>query len=149
MNKNRKMSNSESDNEFEELSNDLPYSLRPEWSDVVPIEQDDGPNAVVQIAYSDIFREVFGYVRACMQSNEMSERTLELTKTACKLNPANYTVWCYRRQILYHLGSDLNEELTFIGQMIQENPKNYQVKFSSDNFHQFIFIVFRFGNIVV
>lgn len=121
------MSSSDSDTESESYSNQLPYSHRPEWSDVVPIEQDDGPNPVVKIAYSDRFRETYDYVRACMQSNEMSERTLELTKTACQLNPANYTVWCYRRQILDHLKSDLNEELTFIGQMIQENPKNYQV----------------------
>jgi len=123
------MSNSSSDEESEGLPNQLEYSARPEWSDVVPIEQDDGPNAVVKIAYSDRFRETFDYIRACMQSNEMSERALELTKTACQLNPANYTVWCYRRKLLYHLESDLNEELTFIGQTIKENPKNYQVNF--------------------
>ena len=74
------MSNTDSDNESDDLSNQLPYSDRPEWTDVVPIEQDDGPNAVVKIAYSDRFRETFDYVRACMQSNEMSERALELTK---------------------------------------------------------------------
>jgi protein farnesyltransferase/geranylgeranyltransferase type-1 subunit alpha len=125
------MSNTDSDNESEELSthDELPYSHRPEWSNVVPIEQDDGPNAVVKIAYSDRFRETFDYIRACMQTNEMSERALELTTSACKLNPANYTVWCYRRQLLDHLKSDLNEELAFVGQMIKDNPKNYQVKF--------------------
>ena len=123
------MSNSDSDPEDERPFNHLGYSCRPDWSDVVPIEQDDGPNPVVQIAYSDQFRETFNYVRGCMQSNEMSERTLKLTKTACELNPANYTVWCYRRQILYRLESDLNKELTFIGEMIKENPKNYQVNF--------------------
>lgn len=30
-----------------------PYSQRPEWSDVQPLEQDDGENPVVMIAYSD------------------------------------------------------------------------------------------------
>jgi protein farnesyltransferase/geranylgeranyltransferase type-1 subunit alpha len=122
------MSDSGSENELDELSNQLEYSDRPEWFDVVPIEQDDGPNAVVRIAYSDRFRQTFDYVRACMQSNEMSERALELTKDACQLNPANYTVWCYRRKLLYNLESDLNEELTFIEKMIKENPKNYQVR---------------------
>jgi protein farnesyltransferase/geranylgeranyltransferase type-1 subunit alpha len=136
------MSNSDSDNESDDLSNHLAYSVRPEWSDVVPIEQDDGPNAVVKIAYSDLFRETFDYVRACMQSNEMTERTLELTKSACKLNPANYTVWCYRRQILYHLGSDLNEELAFVGQMIQDNPKNYQVNLLIQRFLLILFYLF-------
>lgn len=124
------MSNSSSDDESEGPSAQTPYSHRPEWSDVVPIEQDDGPNPIVRIAYSDLFRDTFNYIRACMQSNEMSERALELTKTACQLNPANYTVWCYRRKLLYHLESNLNEELTFVGQMIRDNQKNYQVKFS-------------------
>ena len=122
------MSNTDSDNNY------CPYSQRPEWADVKPIEQDDGSNAVVRIAYSDRFRETFDYVRACMQTNEVSERALELTKDACQLNPANYTVWCYRRKLLNELKSDLNEELAFIGRMIKENTKNYQVFFSSSIF---------------
>lgn len=121
------MSNTDSDNESESSAYPVSYSHRPEWSDVQPIEQDDGPHAVVKIAYSDRFRETFSYIRACMQANEMSERALELTTDACGLNPANYTVWCYRRQLLDHLKSDLNEELTFISGCIRDNPKNYQV----------------------
>lgn len=38
----------------DELPSDwIPYSERPEWSDVVPLEQDDGENPVVVIAYSE------------------------------------------------------------------------------------------------
>ena len=31
----------------------VPYNEREEWRDVVPVEQDDGPNPIVAIAYSD------------------------------------------------------------------------------------------------
>lgn len=34
-------------------TNWVPYAKRPEWGDVTPLEQDDGQNPVVAIAYSD------------------------------------------------------------------------------------------------
>ncbi|CAF1400712.1 unnamed protein product [Didymodactylos carnosus] len=120
------MSDSETDPEDSNV-NYIPYSQRPEWSDIEPLKQNDGPYSVVRIAYTEKFSETFDYIRACMQKDEMSQRALELTKDACQLNPANYTVWCYRRKLLFHLNSDLNEELIFIGQLIREHQKNYQV----------------------
>lgn len=42
------------DSSDDELPSDwIPYSERPEWADVVPLEQDDGENPVVVIAYSE------------------------------------------------------------------------------------------------
>lgn len=40
-----------SDEDF--LDDWIPYSQRSDWKDVVPLEQDDGENAVVVIAYSE------------------------------------------------------------------------------------------------
>lgn len=42
------------DSSDDEVSNEwVPYSERDEWRDVQPLEQDDGINAVVVIAYSE------------------------------------------------------------------------------------------------
>lgn len=42
------------DSSDEEFANEwIPYAERSEWKDVTPLEQDDGDNPVVMIAYSD------------------------------------------------------------------------------------------------
>lgn len=43
------------------------------------------------------------------------------------MNPANYTVWQFRREILKALGKDLKEELKYIDKIVKYNSKNYQV----------------------
>ncbi|XP_053959452.1 protein farnesyltransferase/geranylgeranyltransferase type-1 subunit alpha [Anastrepha ludens] len=118
------MSESDSDDWSEEW---VPYSQRNEWSDVTPIPQDDGEHPVVAIAYSPKFREVFDYFRAVLAHKEKSRRALELTADALRLNPANYTVWQYRRNILRALDCDLYEELNYLDEVIRDNAKNYQV----------------------
>ncbi len=89
--------------------------------------QDDETNEIVRIAYTDTFKDVFDYFRAILQLNEKSQRAFELSKDAALLNPANYTVWYYRRLLIKELNIDLAGELDFITNVIRCNPKNYQV----------------------
>ncbi|KAI5582922.1 hypothetical protein BDE02_07G118900 [Populus trichocarpa] len=105
----------------------LRLSQDPEWADVTPIPQDDGPNPVVPIDYKPDFIETMGYFRAVYKANEFSPRALQLTHQAILLNPGNYTVWHFRRLILDALGIDLNEELNFMSGISESNPKNYQI----------------------
>jgi len=117
---------SDSSSEENEVQHVL-YKNRPDWSDVTPLKQDDGDHPVAAIDYTEEFEDCFDYFRAIVQKKEYSDRALELTKTAAGFNPANYTVWQYRREILKALKKDLNQELDFIEKVILKQTKNYQV----------------------
>ncbi|CAG9832724.1 unnamed protein product [Diabrotica balteata] len=103
------------------------YRDRPDWKDVTPVKQNDAGEPVVAIDYTESFVDCYDYFRAIVQNKEISERALELTTTAASLNPANYTVWQYRRDILKGLNKDLHEELDYIEKVIFRQSKNYQV----------------------
>ncbi|KVH90927.1 Protein prenyltransferase, alpha subunit [Cynara cardunculus var. scolymus] len=105
----------------------IPLSQRPEWSDVTPVPQDDGPNPVVPISYSKEFAETMGYVRAVYLADERSHRALQLTAEAIHFNAGNYTVWQFRRLILEALNADLHDELEFVEHLASKNSKNYQL----------------------
>lgn len=105
----------------------VPLSERPEWSDVTPLHQDDGPNPVVPISYTRQFSQTMDYFRAIYLADERSLRALHLTAEAIDLNPGNYTIWQFRRLILEALDADLHEELYFVERVASNNPKNYQI----------------------
>jgi protein farnesyltransferase/geranylgeranyltransferase type-1 subunit alpha len=83
--------------------------------------------------------------RAVLKNLEYSHRVLELTKELLQINPGSYTVWYvstfinpslfflsfyhrhYRRATLKALQINLQEELDFLDQFADENPKNYQI----------------------
>jgi protein farnesyltransferase/geranylgeranyltransferase type-1 subunit alpha len=105
----------------------VPYRDRDEWRDVVPIPQDDGPNPVVAIQYTDQFRDTMDYFRAVLANNEMSARALSLTEDVIHQNAGNYTVWAFRRAVIDSIGRDWNEELLWVTGLAESNPKNYQI----------------------
>merc|ERR1712226_389396 len=56
-----------------------------------------------------------------------SPRAMELTESCIRQNPANYTVWEYRRRLVKELGLSVDEELEFTKKKMGSNPKNYQM----------------------
>ena len=89
--------------------------------------EDGETSEIVRIAYTETFKEVYGYFRAILKLNEKSERAFELTRDVALLNPANYTVWHFRRLLIKELAKSLPDELAFITSVINSHPKNYQV----------------------
>eukprot|EP01122_Echinamoeba_exundans_P001397 TRINITY_DN11464_c0_g1_i1.p1 TRINITY_DN11464_c0_g1~~TRINITY_DN11464_c0_g1_i1.p1 ORF type:complete len:324 (-),score=59.44 TRINITY_DN11464_c0_g1_i1:157-1098(-) len=107
----------------------IPYDKRPEWADLKGIPQDDGPKPVVPIAYSDEFRSTMDYFRAVLHKDERSKRAFDLTTEVIGMNPANYTVWHFRRLCIEAIKDqiDLRQELEFVTEVALDNPKNYQI----------------------
>eukprot|EP00239_Pterosperma_sp_CCMP1384_P009374 CAMPEP_0197862592 /NCGR_PEP_ID=MMETSP1438-20131217/39466_1 /TAXON_ID=1461541 /ORGANISM="Pterosperma sp., Strain CCMP1384" /LENGTH=307 /DNA_ID=CAMNT_0043480197 /DNA_START=57 /DNA_END=980 /DNA_ORIENTATION=- len=105
----------------------IPYSERPDWSDVVPVAQNDGVNAVVSIDYKADYEEVMNYFRGIVALKEHSQRALDITKEVISRTGAHFTAWNYRWETLNAIGSDLWEELEYLFVMGQKYPKNYQI----------------------
>lgn len=99
------------------------------FADVTPIPQEE-PAAVARIDYPPNFALVYGYWRALLAGQEHTRRGWELSTLCLEANPANYTVWHYRRDCLRGLGiweKELENELAFAAQLGGDNPKNYQI----------------------
>ncbi|KAI9693705.1 MAG: CAAX geranylgeranyltransferase alpha subunit [Bathelium mastoideum] len=104
------------------------YSESPDWADVEPIPQNEGgPNPLAAIHYSEEYSEAMGYLRAVMARNEMSRRALALTEDIIDMNPAHYTVWLYRAEILFAIEADLRQELEWLNETALRHLKNYQI----------------------
>ncbi len=130
------------------------------FADLTPIPQNDGPDRVCTIDYPSAFTLAYNYMRAVWAAKERSgmyglrcslrlflfcfslimflltlyflERALKLTATCLKFNPANYTVWNFRRQCLQFLGltsekGAIQKDLDLAAALGGSNPKNYQV----------------------
>ena len=105
-------------------------SLAENFSDIVPVPQDDGPRPVVLINYDPTFRATMDIFRAVLKRDELSARALALTADVIDLNAANYTAWHFRRRCLQAIGSDgsvYRAELEYVSGIAGDNPKNYQI----------------------
>ncbi|RDA84083.1 hypothetical protein CP532_0486 [Ophiocordyceps camponoti-leonardi (nom. inval.)] len=99
----------------------------PEWDDVVPIPQSEPENALAKIAYPDDYAEAVSYLRAVMAANEHSPRCLRLTERVISMNPAHYTVWLYRFQLVCSMYLHVPDEIKWLNELALENLKNYQI----------------------
>lgn len=106
------------------------------FSDLDPIPQDDGKFGVCRIDYKPQFVQAYDYFRAVIRKDERSDRALQLTALCLKLNPANYTVWHYRRRCLFDNDSTasdkgleeiLRQDFELASELGGSNPKNYQI----------------------
>jgi len=106
----------------------LRYADLPEWADIEPLPQDDGPGQpLAAITYTEDYSEAMSYLRAVMAKNEMSERVLGLTDDIIHMNPAHYTVWLYRARVVFNINRDLREEIDWLNPTALQHLKNYQI----------------------
>ena len=107
----------------------IPFSERPKWQDITPIDQyEGGPAPIAPIPYPKEYIEVLGYFRAILAKEEISVRALELTEEVIARSSGNYTAWHYRRKLIDKLGYPLKLEMKWLqGEVGHALEKNYQI----------------------
>ncbi|KAI3647289.1 hypothetical protein MP228_007510 [Amoeboaphelidium protococcarum] len=125
----------------------------------------DGVVEFCPIAYPEEYVKCMDLFKFVVMYNELSSRALNLTTSIIALNPAHYSVWNYRQNILLKLSSHgaidgdskvdnmkvIDDELQWLNLFLAENKKNYQLwhhrQFLIDIIHRSIGN--RFGDINV
>eukprot|EP00760_Papus_ankaliazontas_P032270 PhM_4_TR5722/c0_g1_i1/m.90464/K05955/FNTA; protein farnesyltransferase/geranylgeranyltransferase type-1 subunit alpha len=102
--------------EFAELHSDIPQ---------IPLN--DGPAPVVKINYTDDFTTAMNLFRGVLQSQEMSQRVLDLLWLVIKISPAHYTVWKHRRDVIRAIRASVPSELELTSSLARRTPKNFQL----------------------
>jgi len=103
------------------------YRDRPEWADVTPIPQDESPNPIVKIDYTEEFVDVMDYFRGIVALGERSQRMLDITSEVIARNGASCTGWYWRWKCIQGLAGNLLEELDYCDRLATRYAKNYQL----------------------
>lgn len=78
-----------------------------DFADIDPVEHKESKNSLAEIMYDDAYKAAIGYMRALMARDEHSERALAVAEAVIMKNPAHYTAWHYRLQILKDRGDEI------------------------------------------
>jgi protein farnesyltransferase/geranylgeranyltransferase type-1 subunit alpha len=106
---------------------EVPFSQRPDFSDLSPVEQNDGLNPVCPIAYTPEFLDSMNYFRAILGKDERTERAFEVCTRVIKYNSACYTAWYFKRLVIEAISYDKHKEMADTYEMCKNHPKNYQI----------------------
>ncbi|KAI0049176.1 protein prenylyltransferase [Auriscalpium vulgare] len=110
-----------------DIADSVPYSERPEWSDLTPVAQYENIQPLAPIFYNPDYKDATDYFRGVVKTGELSPRVLDLTETIIRLNPAHYSAWQYRYQTLIATKSSLADELILTNELTRIYLKTYQV----------------------
>ncbi|KIK98587.1 hypothetical protein PAXRUDRAFT_823701 [Paxillus rubicundulus Ve08.2h10] len=103
------------------------FADRPEWVDVVPLQQYEGVTPLAPIFYTPAYKDATNYFRGIVKTGEKSARVLDLTENIIRQNPAHYSAWQYRYKTLMALGAPLDVELQLMDELAVKYLKTYQV----------------------
>eukprot|EP00043_Microstomoeca_roanoka_P025117 m.7617 g.7617 ORF g.7617 m.7617 type:complete len:312 (-) comp5259_c0_seq1:153-1088(-) len=97
------------------------------FADVQPVSESEPESAVCKIMYSPEYKRLMDIYRALLKAEELSQRALDLTTEIIVYNAAHYSVWHFRRRVLFAIDANLLDELSYMDEVIRDSPKNYQV----------------------